>query len=101
MTLLFFGRRSRSTVPHENAPCLFSIDQPRCCLICVWAGCLINGPNAHDRCGRCEASVLDATSDDPLPASVLEDGGVDMVLLQVKKLSKPPNYVLFGRENFS
>ncbi|CAM9420076.1 unnamed protein product [Scytosiphon promiscuus] len=32
-------------------------------------------------CGRCEAAVLDATSDD-LPSSVLEDGGVDLVLLQ-------------------
>ncbi|CAM9611242.1 unnamed protein product [Ectocarpus sp. 6 AP-2014] len=32
-------------------------------------------------CGRCEALVLDATADD-LPPSVLEDGGVDLVLLQ-------------------
>ncbi|CAM9581213.1 unnamed protein product [Pylaiella littoralis] len=32
-------------------------------------------------CGRCEASVLDATSDE-LPLCVSEDGGVDLVLLQ-------------------
>eukprot|EP00904_Undaria_pinnatifida_P011103 jgi/Undpi1/7122/HiC_scaffold_22.g09596.m1 len=32
-------------------------------------------------CGRCEASVLDATVDD-LPPSLLEGGGVDLVLLQ-------------------
>lgn len=32
-------------------------------------------------CGRCEALVLDATTDD-LPLCVTEDGGVDLVLLQ-------------------
>ncbi|CAN0145267.1 unnamed protein product, partial [Laminaria digitata] len=32
-------------------------------------------------CGRCQASVLDATVDD-LPPGLLEGGGVDLVLLQ-------------------
>eukprot|EP00903_Cladosiphon_okamuranus_P015047 g13920.t1 len=41
------------------------------------------------RCGRCEALVLDATSD-TLPACVLEDGGVDLVLLQFSLSSMAP-----------
>eukprot|EP00752_Nemacystus_decipiens_P003279 g3035.t1 len=40
-------------------------------------------------CGRCEALVLDATSD-PLPACVLEGGGVDLVLLQFSLSAMAP-----------